>query len=117
MPRKVTFIETTTGPNFIALEDIPQDVKELVEEAYAKSRKGDVRTHVEYDDEEELKREFKQMVSYAAQRPAGVLRVRRSPTRNLPANVMDFKVSADLPANAAANADGKNQKANQGQRS
>jgi len=100
MPRKsTTFIPVTTGTGFIPLADIPQDVKDFVEESYAAQRKNEGRTRAEYDTEDELKAEFRQMVSYAAQRPNGVLTIRRSPTRGLADNVMDFRVTADLEKN------------------
>lgn len=105
MPRKsTTFIPVTTGPGYIPLADIPQDVKDFVEESYAQQRKTEGRTRVEYDTEDELKAEFRQMVSYAAQRPAGVLTIRRSPTRGLAENVMDFRITADLEKNGQKNA-------------
>ncbi len=104
MARKnVTFIQTVSGPNLIALDEIPQDVKDFVEDAYKNARKTDGRVHAEYETKAELELEFKQMASYCAQRKAGVLKIRKSPTRNLPDNVMEFRVSADLPANGARN--------------
>lgn len=105
MPRKsVTFAPVVTGPNYIALEDIPADVKKLVDDSYEQCRKQDGNVRVEYDTVEELELEFKQMVSYAAQRPNGVLKVRKSPVRNLPETVMAFRVTSDPVANGARNA-------------
>ncbi len=112
MPRKTTeFMVDTTGPQRIALDEIPDEVKQFVEEVYAKQRKNPGRTRVSYDTSEELDIEFKFMVDYAAQRPAGILTVRRSPTRatGFPkgtdlSTVMDFRITANVEANGARNA-------------
>lgn len=116
MPRtNVSFIQSTTGPNLIPIDEIPQDVKDFVEQAYEQGRKSDGRVHAEYATENELTLEFRQMASYCSQRKP-MLKIRKSPTRNLPANVMEFRVTADIEANGAANAK-DDPKANQGQKS
>lgn len=107
MARKVTFVADVTGPNFTPLSEIPKEVKDLVEEAYAKIRKTNGRVRVEYDNADELAQDFRLMAAYCAQRTAGVLKIRRSPTRNLPDNVMDFRVTADIEANGQKAGDGK----------
>lgn len=107
MARKViqTLVDST-GTQRTALEDIPNDVIEFVETTYAKQRKNPGRERVEYDTLDELKKDYKLMVDYCAQRPAakgGILSIRRSPTRDLPDNVMDVRITADLEANGKAN--------------
>lgn len=107
MARKSTAIIDTTGKELIPLDAIPEDVKAFVEEVWARQRKTPGRERVTYDTDQERDTEFKQMVSYVAQRPAklgGVLAVRRSPSKDLPAHTMDIRFSADLPANGQANA-------------
>lgn len=104
MARKSEFVPDTTGPQRTPLDEIPNNVKKYVEDVYAKQRKTPGRERASYDTEAELNAEWKQMVDYAAQRPQGVLRVRRSPTRNLPATTMEFRVTADVEANGARNA-------------
>lgn len=105
MPRKTSVsIPDTTGPVLTPLESIPDDVKKYVEEVYAKQVKVPGRERAEYDTEAELKAEFKLMADYVAQRPAGILRIRKSPTRDQADNVMDFRITADIPANGARNA-------------
>jgi len=106
MPRKTsTAIPDTTGPQLTPLDAIPDDVKAYVEEVYEKQRKTPGRERAEYDNEKELKEEFKLMADYVAQRPAGILRIRKSPTREMapgvkmPDNVMDFRITADIEAN------------------
>lgn len=97
----------------VPLADIPEDLKQYLEDVYARQQKSPGRERAVYDTEDELKAEFKLMADYLAQRPAGVLRIRKSPTRtkDLPENlqaiedrVMDFRITADLPANGARNA-------------
>ena len=104
MARKSVSIVDTTGPQRTALDEIPNDVKEFVESVYAKQRKTPGRERVTYDTAEELRDDFKLMADYCAQRPAGILKIRKSPTRDLAENVMDIRVSADVPANGARNA-------------
>jgi hypothetical protein len=107
MARHATTIVDTSGKELIPLESIPDDVKTFVEEVWAKQRKTRSRERVTYDNDAERDTEFKQITSYVAQRPAklgGVLAVRRSPSKDLPAHTMDIRFSADLPANGAANA-------------
>jgi hypothetical protein len=107
MPRKSSIsVPDVTGPAVTPLDDIPNDVKQYVEEVYAKQRKTPGRERAEYDTEEELKREFKFMADYVAQRPkslGGPLKIRKSPTRDMPDNVMDFRINADLEANGKTN--------------
>lgn len=104
MARKSEFVPDTTGPVRTPLEEIPQDVKQYVEEVYTRQRKVPGRERASYDTVKELDTEWKQMVDYAAQRPQGILKIRRSPTRNLPETTMEFRVSADVEANGARNA-------------
>lgn len=121
MPRlSSTTIVDFSGPQMTPLDEIPQDVIDYVEEVYAKQRKTRSRERAIYDTEAELKTEFKLMADYVAQRPkekGGILRIRKSPTRkeNLPEDlkaisdrVMDFRITADLEANGAANANADN---------
>lgn len=99
MARKATFIPDTTGPTFVPLDAIPQDVKDLVEEMLKATENGGGRTRLAYDSDDELAKDFKLMASYAAQRKAGILRIRKSPTRDLPENTMDVRVTKDVAAN------------------
>lgn len=105
MPRKSSVaIPDTNGPVLTPLDAIPDELKAYVEEVYEKQRKTPGRERAEYDNEKELKEEFKLMADYVAQRPAGVLRIRKSPTREMPDNVMDFRITADLESNGKKNA-------------
>lgn len=104
MARKVSFLVDTTGPQRTPLDSIPDDVKKFVEDTYTHQRKTPGRTRVEYDTVDELRADFKYMVDYAAQRPAGILNVRKSPTRDLKDTEMDIRIVANVEANGARNA-------------
>jgi hypothetical protein len=104
MARKLQFIPNTTGVALLPLESIPQDVRDEIEEAYQSLKTMDGRIRVEFDTEDEAAIYCRQAASYAAQRPEGAVKFRRSPTKGLPKNVVDFRVTADLPANGERNA-------------
>lgn len=94
-----TPIADTSGSALVPLEQIPEDVQNEVEEAYAYLQKNGGRMRVTFESDEEAAEWFKYAVSYGAARPTGAVRFRRSPTRNLPDNVFDFRVHDDLPEN------------------
>ena len=103
MARKTETVIDTTGPQMTPLDEIPEDVKKFVEATYAKQRKTPSRERVTYDTVDELKADFKLIADYVAQRPGGILKVRKSPTKGLKDNQMDLRFHADLPANGARN--------------
>lgn len=104
MARKMVFIQDTTGPQRTNLDDIPQEVKEFVEECFTKQSRTPGRTQVAYDTKEELENEFKLMADYCAQRKQGILRIRKSPTRKLAETVMEFRITRAIEENGARNA-------------
>lgn len=107
MTRKSVALIDTTGPVVTPLDAIPDDVKAFVEEVWNRQRKTPGRERVTYDTDQERDAEYKFIVDYVSQRPAklgGVLKVRRSPSKDLPAHTMDIRFSADLEANGKANA-------------
>lgn len=105
MPRKTSVaIPDTSGPVLTPLNAIPNDIKAYVEDVYKRQQTTPGRERAEYDTEDELKKEFKLMADYVAQRPAGILRIRKSPTRDQANNVMDFRITANLEENGARNA-------------
>lgn len=100
-----TFITTATNAAGVSLglDDIPQDVKDDVEEVYAYLKAnptGRMRTPA-FASKTEMLTWVALVQAYCAVRPAGVLRFRKSPTRNLPENVMDFRITDPLPDNGA----------------
>lgn len=104
MARKVSFLVDTTGPVRVPLDEIPADVKKFVEDTYTHQRKTPGRTRVEYDTVKELEEDFKLMADYAAQRPAGILKIRKSPTRELKDIEMDIRITAAVVENGNRNA-------------
>lgn len=94
-----TFIPTnsnTAATSWIPLDEIPQEIKDEVEQIYAGLKAGaQGRMRVGFDNKDELALYVLQVRSYAAQREAGELRFRQSPTRknSLPAHHMDFRIT------------------------
>ncbi len=98
MARALQFIANITGPqDSIPLDSIPQEVKDEVEQVYEnlKTHPGG-RIRATFDNRAELLQYVAQATSYCNQRPGGAIRFRRSPTKNLTDNIMDFRIS-DLP--------------------
>lgn len=96
MARKLAFVPTTAPgvTALVALDDIPQDVKDEVEEVYANLKANpNGRIRAEFDTPAELRVYVTQVTSYCELRPAGAIRFRKSPTKNLPQNVMDFRIT------------------------
>lgn len=103
--------QKTTSSNMLGLDDIPQDIKDLVEETYKVLKANDGRMHVAFADEKEKNTFIRQVDSYCKQRMAdGIpapIHYRKSPTRNLPDNELDFRVT-DVPTKNEAETKGIN---------
>lgn len=100
MARSLAFVPTATPgvSALVALDDIPQDVKDEVEEVYRNLKANpNGRIRAEFDDASELRMYVTHVTSYCEQRQvngeAAPLRFRKSPTKNLPANKMDFRIT------------------------
>lgn len=93
------FIPSTTAGGIIPMDDIPQSVRDEMEEAYKVLSNSDGRLRATFESEADAKVYARQAASYCKQRPSGVLRFRISPTKGLPKNVFDFRVTADLEEN------------------
>lgn len=106
MARKSVAIIDVTGPQVTPLDAIPDDLKAFVEDVYKRQSKTPGRERVTYDNDQERDAEFKLMVDYAKQRKAGVLKIRRSPSKDLPDHTMDIRITRDLEANGQKNATG-----------
>jgi hypothetical protein len=100
---KLTFIPTAVGKSTLtlSLDDIPQDVKNDVEEVYKTLKTNTGRMRVEFPSVGELNAYVTQVTSYCAQRPAGRIRFRKSPSRGLPATAMEFRITDELTPNEA----------------
>jgi hypothetical protein len=115
---KMEFIPATVATGIIPMDQIPQDVKDDFEGAWKEMQKSEGRMRVSFDTKAEALKWTREMASYAANRPGGALRFRRSPTKGLPDEVVDFRITADLEANAKrkagtdAKSDGKADAAN-----
>lgn len=94
----------------LALEDIPEWVRQDAEDAYEVCGKNPLaRLHAEFDTVEDAKLYQRLMTSYCQIRtvdgkPAQI-RFRKSPTRNQPDHVMDFRVTDLLTENEKKTAD------------
>lgn len=99
-----SFVPTATAANgtpTLTLEDIPQDVRDDIEEVYAYLKTnpaGRMRTPKFASKQEALAWQA-MAVAYCKVRPAGEIRFRKSPTKGLPDTVFDFRVTDLLPDN------------------
>lgn len=90
------FIPTVTassGPKVYSLEEIPDEVKNDVEEAYELLKKQNGRLAVEFPSVGELNLYMAHVKSYCELRPAGAIRFRKSPTKNLKPTQMEFRIT------------------------
>lgn len=97
MARSLAYVanaNAASGSEDVPLDQIPEEIRQEVEEAYAALKSNpNGRLRATFDTEAELNEYVRQVRSYCAQRPAGVVRFRKSPTRKLPSNVMDFRIT------------------------
>lgn len=95
MARKLSFVVKPAPSKFeMELDAIPQDIRDDVEEAYkACSENPNGRIRAEFDDKAELTRYESLVKAYCNVRPAGQIRFRKSPTKGLAENVMDFRIT------------------------
>ena len=77
----------------VPLDQIPQDVKDDVEQVYEMLKTYTGRMRAAFDTVEELRQYITFVTSYCEQRPAGQIRFRKSPTKKLPATTMDFRIT------------------------
>ena len=99
---KLTFIPNAKaqgGTNGLVLEDIPEEVRNDVEEVYAALKTNPGRMRVAFDTVAELNTYITQINAYCALRPAGEIRFRKSPSRGLSASAMDFRITDVATAN------------------
>lgn len=104
MARTIVFVPTASpgAPALIDFDEIPQDVVEDVEDVYATLKANpNGRMQIVFKDKAELATFVIQATSYCAQRPAGQIRLRKSPVKDLPDNVLAFRVTDLLTENEA----------------
>jgi hypothetical protein len=89
----------------MALEDIPEWVRGDAEDAYAQCKNHpQARLHAEFDSVEDAKLYMRMLSAYCQNRPDGKggvapIRFRKSPTRNQPDHIIDFRVTDLLTEN------------------
>lgn len=95
MARKIEFVPTATPTKFVAsLDSVPQDVRDEVEQIYAGMKANPRgRMRAEFDSKEEREQYMGQVKTYCELRPAGAIRLRRSPTKGLPETVAEFRIT------------------------
>lgn len=84
---------STSGASLVPIDDIPTDVITDIEAIYDNLKVADGRFRAEFDNEVEALQFVRYATSYCAQRPAGAIRFRRSPTKGLQKNVIEFRVT------------------------
>lgn len=77
----------------MALEDIPDEVRNDVEETYALLKRQPGRVSVSFPSEGELNKYVNLVKAYCKVRPGGEVRFRKSPTRNLAKTTMEFRIT------------------------
>ena len=91
--------QSVVGSSNITVEDIPEDVQKDCEAVYtALKTNPNGRMRVTFEDKAEALRWIAVAQAYCKIRPDGAVRFRRSPTRDLPDNVIDFRIT-DIPKN------------------
>jgi len=91
--------QQTSAASTLAVDEIPEDVRNDCEAVYAALKQNpNGRMRVEFADKAEALRWIAVASAYCKIRPAGAVRFRRSPTRDLPENVIDFRIT-DIPKN------------------
>jgi hypothetical protein len=105
MTMNFSFVPTNSGAagSDLALDEIPQDVRDEVEEVYAflkANPNGRMRTP-EFPSKQAALAWQAMAVAYCKVRPAGEIRFRKSPTRGLKDTVIDFRIT-DLPVDNGA---------------
>lgn len=93
--------QAASGTAALTLEDIPQDIRDDIEEVYAYLKTnpaGRMRTPAFPSKQDALAWQA-MATAYCKLRPGGEIRFRKSPTKGLPDTVFDFRVTDLLPDN------------------
>jgi len=94
-----TFIPTQSaaGSSNVTVDEIPEDVRKDVEAVYAALKTNpNGRMRVSFKSKAEALQWIAVASAYCKIRTEGAIRFRRSPTRDLPENVIDFRIT-DIP--------------------
>jgi hypothetical protein len=102
MARKLHIVESAKSGQ--SSTEVPQDVKDDVETAYAEFlRRPNTEGYFEFDTEDEKKTWIKQARSYCNSREAGALKFRQLPSKHLTADKLRFQITTPKPEDAATN--------------
>jgi hypothetical protein len=96
-----TFIPTQSAASAsgVTVDEIPEDVRKDVEAVYAALKANPQgRMRVTFANKTEALQWIAVASTYCKIRTEGPIRFRRSPTKNLPENVVDFRIT-DIPKN------------------
>lgn len=89
----------------VSASEVPEDVQNDLEESYEYLRTNPgTEITASFEDKKELLLFVRQARTWAETRPAGPLRFRRMPRKNLAENVMVFNITADLEEGGKRNA-------------
>ena len=89
--------QQTSAASGLTVEEIPEDVRKDCEAVYeALKANPNGRMRVEFANKTEALKWIAVAQAYCKIRPGGEIRFRRSPTRDLPDNVIDFRIT-DMP--------------------
>lgn len=93
---------TQSAKTGLTVDEIPEDVRKDCEAVYAALKSNpNGRMRVEFDDKTKALQWIQVATAYCAVRPDGPVRFRKSPTRNLPENVVEFRIT-DIPKDGTA---------------
>lgn len=95
------FVPNTTAAtsSAVTVDEIPEDVRKDVEAVYAALKTNpNGRMRVEFKDKTEALQWIAVATTYCNIRTGGPIRFRKSPTKGLPENVVDFRIT-DIPQN------------------
>jgi hypothetical protein len=90
------FIPTTSnksGPTLLTMDDVPQSVRDEVEEVYTVLKANPGRMRAAFDTLAEMNTYIAQVKAYCDLRPAGAIRFRKSPTKGLKPTEMEFRIT------------------------
>jgi hypothetical protein len=83
----------SAGQPMLTLDDVPDGVRKEVEEVYETLKTNPGRMRAAFDSLAELNTYISQVKAYCDLRPAGAIRFRKSPARNLKPTEMEFRIT------------------------
>lgn len=92
---QLQFIATTKASSAtdLTLDDIPDEIKTDVEQTYELLKTQQGRVRASFPSAGEAEKYVTLVKAYCDLRPNGAVRFRKSPTRNLPAGTIEFRIT------------------------